>query len=329
MRRGIVRVLVAALLLTSVASAQKKKRIAVLNFDYGTVRTDVAAIYGSDQDVGKGIADMLVDRLVNDGTYSVIERKALDKILAEQNFSNSDRADPTTAAKIGKLLGVQAIIVGSVTQFGRDDKSKTIGGGALGSVGRHWGFGGAGVNTKQAKAVVQITARLVDVHTGEILASSTGMGTSKRSGTSLAGAGGASGGAAGGVFDSHASNFGNTLIGEATNNAVTELAGKLEGGNTKMPEMAVVVDGLVADVSGNTLVLNVGTNNGVKVGDTLKVTRSGKEIKDPATGKVLRRVETDLGTVKITQADEGSAEGSYNGAPGVKVGDHVHGGGGK
>jgi len=36
--------------------------------------------------------------------YSVIERKALDKIIAEQNFSDSDRANPDTAAKIGQLL---------------------------------------------------------------------------------------------------------------------------------------------------------------------------------------------------------------------------------
>ena len=48
---------------------------------------------------------MLVTDLVKDGSYSVIERKVLDKILAEQNFSNSNRADPTSAAKIGKLLG--------------------------------------------------------------------------------------------------------------------------------------------------------------------------------------------------------------------------------
>jgi curli biogenesis system outer membrane secretion channel CsgG len=58
--------------------------------------------------------------LVRDGTYSVIERKAMDKILAEQNFSNSDRGNPASAAKLGKLLGVDAIIVGSVTQFDND-----------------------------------------------------------------------------------------------------------------------------------------------------------------------------------------------------------------
>ena len=85
--------------------AQSKKRVAVLNFDYATVRSSVAAVFGTDTDVGKGIADLLVTRLVNDGTYSVIERKALDKIIAEQNFSNSDRANPDTAAKLGRIAG--------------------------------------------------------------------------------------------------------------------------------------------------------------------------------------------------------------------------------
>jgi hypothetical protein len=55
----------------------------------------VAGIFGQDVDIGKGISDLLVTYLVKDGSYSVIERKALDKILAEQNFSNSDRANPT------------------------------------------------------------------------------------------------------------------------------------------------------------------------------------------------------------------------------------------
>ena len=136
------RIIFASLLLASAAFAQDKKRVAVMNFEYGTVQTGVAGIFGTNVDVGKGIADMLVDRLVTDGTYSVIERKALDKLIAEQNFSNSDRADPSSAARIGKLLGVNAIIIGSITQFGRDDKSTAVGGGALGGItGR---FGGNG-----------------------------------------------------------------------------------------------------------------------------------------------------------------------------------------
>ncbi len=319
--RRFTSLLLLLVLLTSFASAQKKKRVAILDFDYGTVRTDVAAIFGSDQDVGKGIADMLVDRLVNDGTYSVIERKALDKILAEQNFSNSDRADPTSAAKIGKLLGVDAIVVGSITQFGRDDKSTTVGGGGAGIVGRHFGFGGAGVNKKEAKAVVQITARLVMVNTGEIVASAQGMGTSKRAGTSLAGVGGGSGGGGGGMFDSHSSNFANTLIGEATNTAVTEVATKLKTGGDKLPARKAEYSGLVADVSGNTLILNIGAKAGVAIGDKVEIHRAVRTIKDPATQKVLKTVTSKIGDATVTEVDSDSATVTFAGSGPAKVGD--------
>src|SRR5687767_10632230 len=97
---------------TSGSAAARKTRVAVLDFDYATVHNNISAIFGSNVDVGQGVTDLLVTYLVKDGNYSVIERKTLDKILAEQNFSNSDRADSSSAARIGKLLGVDAIIVG-------------------------------------------------------------------------------------------------------------------------------------------------------------------------------------------------------------------------
>lgn len=317
------RLILIAALLSSVAFGQSKKRVAVMNFDYATVSSSVAQIFGSSNtDVGKGIADMLVDRLVNDGTYSVIERKALDKLIAEQNFSNSDRADPSSAAKIGKLLGVSAIIIGSVTQFGRDDKNTNIGGAAIGGITGRFGIGGFG--KREAKAVVQITARMVDVNTGEILASAPGSGESTRGGTTLLGAGGSSGGAGAGAYDMSSKNFAATILGEATNKAVTEVAMKLEEVSAKLPAAPVVaVDGLVADVSGSTLILNVGSSVGLKAGDVLKVSRTGREIKDPATGKVLRRIDSDLGQVTLTEVEAGSSVGTYAGTAGVKVGDHV------
>src|SRR5581483_10955843 len=70
--------------------AQNKKLVAVLDFDYGTVRSAVQAYFGTDQDVGKGISLLLEQKLVQDAKYRVIDRNSLDKILKEQNFSNSD-----------------------------------------------------------------------------------------------------------------------------------------------------------------------------------------------------------------------------------------------
>ena len=107
MRRFLILLFILTFALDS--NAQTKKRVAVMNFEYGTVRDYVNTIFGGDQDVGKGIADLLVDKLVKDGVYSVIERKELDKVLTEQNFSNSNRADPSTAAKIGRVLGVVSL----------------------------------------------------------------------------------------------------------------------------------------------------------------------------------------------------------------------------
>jgi curli biogenesis system outer membrane secretion channel CsgG len=300
--------------------AQNKKRVAIMDFDYSTVRSSVDAMFGTGTDVGKGIADLMVTRLVNDGAYSVIERKALDKILAEQNFSNSDRANPDTAAKIGRVLGVDAIIVGSITQFGRDDKSLGVGGGALGGVTGRFGIGGVG--KRQAKAVVGISARMVNTETGEILAVAEGKGESKRAGVSLLGTGGSSGGAGGGVVDMSSRNFADTILGEAVGQAVTEVARQLDDASSRLPTQALHISGLVADVTGNTLIMNVGSKAGVKVGTVLGVYRQGRQIKDPATGKVLKTIVTKIGDVTITEVDDASSTGTYTGQP-PQVGDAV------
>jgi curli biogenesis system outer membrane secretion channel CsgG len=320
MKRELI--VVAALLVAGSQAQAQKKRVAVMNFDYATVQSGVSAIFGTNQDIGKGIADLLVDRLVTDGTLSVIERKALDKVIAEQNFSNSDRADATSAAKIGKVLGVDAIIVGSITQFGRDDKQTTVGGDAVGRVTGRFGLGG--VSKKNSKAVVAITARMVDTSTCEILASVTGHGESTRSGTGLVGAGGSGTAAAGGVVDMKSSNFANSILGEAVSASVTQLARGLEAKAGALPTKTVSIDGLVADVSGDgTIILNVGSSAGVKVGDTLQVKRVGRKITDPATGKVLRVIEESIGQVKITEVDSQSAVGKFTGTGAAKVGDTV------
>ncbi len=295
----------------------RKKRVAVFDFDYGTVRTGTAALFGTDIDVGKGISDMLVTALVKDGTYSVIERKALDKILAEQNFSNSDRANPASAAKIGKLLGLDAIIVGSITQFGNETKSTGVGG-AGGGLG---GFGIGGFSKKKSKAIVALDARIVNIDTAEILAVAEGKGESKRESTSLTGGGGNWHGFGAGGVNFGSSDFQQTIIGEAVRLAVEQMSTGLIAGNSKLEIRTVVVEGLVAAVESGQVVLNVGAKTGIKVGDQLKIERVTREIKDPATGKVLRKMSSQIGVVQITEVDDISAVASIVSGSGFKVGD--------
>jgi len=210
-----------------VVAQTKRPTIAVLSFDYGTIQK----WWVGTQDIGEGISDLIVDELVNDGSFRVIERKRLDAILAEQNFSNSERADPNakTLVQIGKALGVQYIVVGSITKFGTEQSNKSIGGGGYGSA-----FGLGQVGTAKGKANVAITARIIDTSTGEIMASAKGDGTSKRSGLLLAGGGGGGGGGGLGRIEFGASDFKDTILGEATEQAVKATTAKLVAAKSRL-----------------------------------------------------------------------------------------------
>jgi curli biogenesis system outer membrane secretion channel CsgG len=297
----------------------RKKRVAIFDFDYATVQTSTAALFGTNVDVGKGISDLLVTDLVKDGTYSVIERKALDKILAEQNFSNSDRANPTSAAKIGKLLGVDAIIVGSITQFGNETKNTNIGGAGAGL----GGFGIGGFGKKKSKAIVAVNARMVDIDSGEILGVADGKGESARESTSLLGGGGNWHGFGAGGANFGSSDFQQTILGEAVKNAVDQMSTGLVANNNKLQTRTINVSGLVAAVDGAQIILNVGGKAGLKVGDQLNVERVTREIKDPATGQVIRRLASAIGVVKITEVDDISAVAVAVSGTGFKIGDAV------
>ena len=297
----------------------RKKRVAVFDFDYATVQKYSDAAFGANIDVGKGIADLLVKHLVQDGTYSVIERKAMDKILTEQNFSNSDRANPSSAAKLGKLLGVDAIIVGSITQFGNENKDTKVGGGG----GGFGGFGIGGFSHKKSKAIVAVDARIVDIDTAEILGVADGKGESSRESTSVLGGGGNWHGFGGGAVDFGSSDFAQTILGEAVNTAVKQLSTGVIADNSKLQARTVSVEGLVAAVDSGQIVVNVGAKTGLKVGDQLNVERVTKEIKDPGTGKVLRRMATAVGVIKVTDVDDISAVAVVVSGTGFKIGDAV------
>jgi curli biogenesis system outer membrane secretion channel CsgG len=158
----------ACLALAGSAPAQSKRMaVAVMDFDYGTLDP-----WWGSYDIGKGVSDQIVDELVNDGSFRVIERKRLDAVLAEQDFSRSDRADPSAAklSKVGKVLGIRYIIAGSITKFATEAR-----GGAV-------RVKGIGIGGKKAKSEVRLTARLIDTTTGEILVSAKGVGESNKGG---------------------------------------------------------------------------------------------------------------------------------------------------
>lgn len=272
-----------------------RRLIAVFDFDYSTV----ADVRGETPvNIGAGIADMLVTELVKEGTYTVVERKRLQQAIDEQKMNQADQFDPKVATEIGKLLGVDAIVIGSVTQFGIE-KTTT---GTLDAAGQTYG-GVSGLKTHVQKAVVGIDARLIDTKTGVVLAAASGTGIDKRS-----------------VITSDArkdeylepgthrsfSDISQQLVGGAASMAVSDLTLKLvqQADRIQVRE----VRGSVADVEDTTIVVNIGRSDGLAKGDLLQVERIYKVVKDPANpNKVLRRLSRKVATLEIQDVDERSA----------------------
>ncbi len=110
----------------------KPKRIAVLHFPY----------HNGDVSSGSSIvSERLITLIVERGDTEVVERALLDKTLGEIRLGMSGMLDPSTTQKLGKVLGVKAIVTGTLIDL---EEQKT-----------------------------EVNARLIDTETGSILAAST------------------------------------------------------------------------------------------------------------------------------------------------------------
>src|SRR4030081_83901 len=66
--------------------------------------------------------DVFVTELVKSGKVRVVEREQPAALMQEKGLTLSGDVDPKTAIKIGKLLGVNYLLTGSVTEYGATNK---------------------------------------------------------------------------------------------------------------------------------------------------------------------------------------------------------------
>jgi curli biogenesis system outer membrane secretion channel CsgG len=298
------------------ASAQSRKTLSIEDFDYSAVMTSVQAIFGTQQNIGQGISAMMTKRVAQDGRFTVVERRKIEALTKEQDFNASNRVKQGTGARIGQIKGAQLTLAGDIVVFGRDDRHV---GGAVG--GGTWGAAaGVGGYKNTDKAVVVLNYRLIDVETSEILSTGEARGESKRSSKGFGAGLWAGGVLAGGNLNMTSSNFGETIIGEATMDAVNKLAAPIEGGADSREND---LDARVADVTGNNITINAGSAAGLQPGQTFTVYHKGKEIKDPTTGEVLDVQTTPIGQFTVTMVRERITVGTFSGQGAPVVGDVV------
>ena len=301
-------------------AATAKRVLAIDEFDYGTVTTSIAAIFGTQVNVGKGILALFTKRLAQDGKYRIVERQKLQKVLSEQDLGASNRVKQGTNAKIGRVIGADAILMGTITVFGTDTRNNRVNAGAA-TGGRLGGvLGGISVGKKSDKAIVEISYRLIDAESSEVIAVGEARGESKRTsnGFGVAGFKGGAGGAGG--VDMSSSNFLETVIGEATVDCVNKLAEIANSKDQQIAPKSSEVEAKIAEIAGNKIYLAAGGNDGVQQCDRFEVSRVIKEIKDPSTGEVLDLQVEKVGELMVMEVRDKISIAYFNGSSMPKVG---------
>jgi len=245
---------------------QDKVRIAVMNFENNSTWT-----WWGDH-LGEAAADEFVTQLFQSGKFSVIERSQINSILAEQDFGQSGRVRPDQAAEIGRILGVQVILTGSITKF----SIKETGG----------GIGGFGV--KYAEADSALDVRLINVNTAEILYADDAEGTKRLGGIRV-----------GGI--SAYQDYDAGLAAEALRPAVEKMAEKISDQSGQLASIQPPIPpAQIVGAGDSGLYIDKGQNYGVTVGQRYQVMRVVDEIKD-AAGNVLDRITEQVGIIEVSR----------------------------
>ncbi len=244
-----------------------KRRIGVVEFENKTA-------YGSR--LGSAASDILVTELAKTGRFVVVERDKLNKILGEQKLQASGAIDPRTAGEVGKILGLNAIVTGAVSQFGvkKEGSEYVI------------------VQSKRQVAEAVVDIRLVDAETGQVIFADSGTGVAKNKKGSVLGLGGRGG-------------YDETIEGKALREAIVQFTENIVSQVSKRPWSC-----RIAGAKGDSVYLNAGPNMGIEKGAELKCFSLGKQIMDPTTGLVLGHEEEEIGTVRVTGPLGTSGEGS-------------------
>ncbi len=240
--------------LTEAEEKLLKRKVAIGRF---TNETRYGKTFLRDDDLdplGKQAADMLANYLVESGKFLVFERQDMTKLEIEQTLLGE-----------GKLIGVDALILGSVTEFGRSVEGKT----------------GFLSDTKKQIAKAKVQIRMVDARTGHAFYSATGSSEVTTESGDIAG------------FGSKAS-YDAALNDKAINVAVADVLDELVAELTERPWRTDVLK-----VQGSQLYLSAGAHQGLIVGDTLGLFASGDKIENPQTGFMVELPPNEIGQIRV------------------------------
>jgi len=217
----------------------------------------------------KKISDMFMQAIVNTDSFLIFERPDLALLKNELEL---------TGSSLDNMIGVDTLVIGSLTEFGRSTTGER-------------GF----FSTSQRQAATaKVDLRLVDVHTGQVIASFTGTGDSSVEQSRIMGFGSVAG------YDG---SLNDRAIGAAVTSAVEKMLLQfLEKPWTA--DILAVEDGL--------LYISGGASQGVSPGMTFDIMSKGQQVRSATTGTTITLPGTKVGTFEVqglfgeSEVDQGS-----------------------
>lgn len=245
-------------------SAQSSVRCtAVLKHRLAVISMDNKTPYGQAR-IGTAIKDMLTTEIAKTECFVLVERDQLDKVMAEQALGQSGAIDESKAPLVGRLVGAEFVITGSLTQFGvRTEAREKL-------------FSDS--KTQFADATVDI--RLISVETGQIVRALSGTGHAQRKYRSVLGMGSSGG-------------YDEELESQALRQSLSGFADSIAMDVEKTPWTCYAV------IRGDKAWLDAGSRTGIAVGQTYDVFSRGEAVKSPGTGAVIGYDEKITGVIRV------------------------------
>ncbi|MDX2445841.1 MAG: CsgG/HfaB family protein [Desulfobacterales bacterium] len=236
-----------------------KLRVGVVNFQNKTPSKYIG--------IGEAAADILGTILQKTGRFIIIPQQDVASILGQQAMGASGAVNPATAAKMGKILGLNAMVTGAITAYSEAEEGADY------------------LVYKKKKQIARVTVdyRIVDTTTGIQMVADSGQGVYEKKTGGVLGLGSKS---------SYDADLRDGALRDALTKAMVNMLPQFESQEWT---------GRIATIKGRTVYLNAGQKTGLKVGDLLMVQELGEEIIDPQTNVSLGRAPGSIkGELMVT-----------------------------
>jgi curli biogenesis system outer membrane secretion channel CsgG len=242
-----------------------RRRIAVGRFSNSTSYGRALLLPGEADPIATQASDMLTNALISSEKFIVFERQDLDAVTRERAISDVQGAS---------LSGVDAVVIGSVTQLGRRNEGQA-------------GF----LNSRRRQTVAAtVEIRLVDIRSGHVFFTTSGTGEASTEVSEVAGFGSRAG------YDS---TLNDRAIAAAIADTMTNVIRRLE-------ERAWFTD--VLRVDGSRVFITGGASQGIRPGSEFVVETAGDVVTSSQTGLPITLPGAPIARIRVESSFGESAE---------------------